>query len=250
MEQGPCTAAAVAADAGAVGPGGAPPPRRADRGRRGRGARAPRRGPRGRGRPARHYLLTDAGRARFGHGYDDLAVSALRYLAAHAGEQAVDGFADQPQRVELLGAAADAGRRGRRPARSGSTALARVLAARGYAAQIREVGTGRHRGVPAVPAPLPGRPRGRRVPGAVRGRDRARSPSCSARTCSASRPSRAATPRAPPTSRSRLPNASTVTDPHAAGPPALRARRPTGVRIRRTTTAPAARAGTKGGSPA
>ncbi len=40
---------------------------------------------RGRGRPARHYLLTEAGRARFGHGYDDLAVSALRYLAEHAG---------------------------------------------------------------------------------------------------------------------------------------------------------------------
>ena len=82
---------------------------------------ASRRGPRGRGRPARHYLLTDAGRARFGHGYDDLAVSALRYLAEHGGESAVRGFAQARVR-ELIGpgaaqiAAADSPGRAR-PAR-------------------------------------------------------------------------------------------------------------------------------------
>ena len=46
---------------------------------------APRRGPRGRGRPAKLFLLTESGRARFGHAYDDLAVSAIRFLAEHAG---------------------------------------------------------------------------------------------------------------------------------------------------------------------
>ncbi|MGZ8749356.1 MAG: helix-turn-helix transcriptional regulator, partial [Pseudonocardia sp.] len=90
MEQGPCTAAAVAAELELS----APAVRRhldalIETGEA-QVRDAAHRGPRGRGRPARHYLLTDAGRARFGHGYDDLAVSALRYLAAHAGEQALD----------------------------------------------------------------------------------------------------------------------------------------------------------------
>src|SRR6185437_3290796 len=63
---------------------------------------ASRRARRGRGRPAGLYLLTDAGRARFGHGYDDLAVAALRYLAEHVGPSAVQDFA--AHRVdELLG---------------------------------------------------------------------------------------------------------------------------------------------------
>jgi predicted ArsR family transcriptional regulator len=137
MEQGPCAAAAVAAELTLS----APAVRRhldalLDAGEA-EVRDAPRRGPRGRGRPARQYLLTDTGRARFGHGYDDLAVSALRYLAEHGGESAVRGFADR-RTAELLGPAdrtAGAGTVGDRVA-----ALARVLAARGYAAQIREVG--------------------------------------------------------------------------------------------------------------
>jgi predicted ArsR family transcriptional regulator len=101
---------------------------------------APRRGPRGRGRPARQYLLTDAGRARFGHGYDELAVSALRYLSRTGGEAAVRGFAES-RVADLLGseaghiaAAASPGAR--------ADALADALTARGYAAQAREAGTG------------------------------------------------------------------------------------------------------------
>lgn len=50
--------------------------------------------PRGRGRPARVYALTDAGRAKFGHAYDDLASTALRYLKLAGGEAAVVAFAD------------------------------------------------------------------------------------------------------------------------------------------------------------
>jgi predicted ArsR family transcriptional regulator len=49
---------------------------------------------RGRGRPARTYALTDRGRAEFPHAYDDLASTALRYLRATGGEQAVAAFAD------------------------------------------------------------------------------------------------------------------------------------------------------------
>ncbi|MDA0567645.1 winged helix-turn-helix transcriptional regulator [Streptomonospora sp. S1-112] len=51
------------------------------------------RGRRGRGRPARVFVITEAGRDAFVHGYDDLAASALRFLAEKAGPQAVAEFA-------------------------------------------------------------------------------------------------------------------------------------------------------------
>jgi predicted ArsR family transcriptional regulator len=49
---------------------------------------------RGRGRPARVYSITDSGRTEFPHAYDDLATTALRYLRATGGEQAVIAFAE------------------------------------------------------------------------------------------------------------------------------------------------------------
>jgi predicted ArsR family transcriptional regulator len=101
---------------------------------------ASRRGPRTRGRPARQYLLTDAGRERFGHGYDDLAVSALRYLARHGGESAIRGFAQDRVR-ELIGSGVEQVAAAETPgARVG--ALAGVLNARGYAAQAQAAGSG------------------------------------------------------------------------------------------------------------
>ncbi len=48
---------------------------------------------RGRGRPSRSYALTDAGRAKFPHAYDDLATTALRYLRETGGDAAVADFA-------------------------------------------------------------------------------------------------------------------------------------------------------------
>jgi len=50
-------------------------------------------GSRGRGRPARLFAITDAGRSAFEHAYDDLATSALRFLAERAGPDAVAEFA-------------------------------------------------------------------------------------------------------------------------------------------------------------
>ncbi|HEU0131510.1 MAG TPA: metalloregulator ArsR/SmtB family transcription factor [Mycobacteriales bacterium] len=47
-----------------------------------------------RGRPAKAYALTDAGREAFPHAYDTLAASALRFLAATGGEAVVRQFAD------------------------------------------------------------------------------------------------------------------------------------------------------------
>ncbi|MCW2744186.1 MAG: Transcriptional regulator [Mycobacterium sp.] len=140
MEQGPVTAAAVAAELELS----APAVRRhldaliADGEAEAR--QASQRGPRGRGRPARQYLLTDSGRARFGHGYDDLAVAALRYLAEHGGQSAVADFA-QGRVDEMLGdGAAKVSAAGGADARA--DVLADVLTARGYAAQTREAGSG------------------------------------------------------------------------------------------------------------
>ncbi len=99
---------------------------------------APRRGNRGRGRPARLYLLTEAGRVRFGHGYDDLAVAALRYLAETGGPNAVRTFADrraselvERYRDGILANGTVTGRVG---------ALADALSAQGYAAAARRAG--------------------------------------------------------------------------------------------------------------
>jgi predicted ArsR family transcriptional regulator len=52
-------------------------------------------GNRGRGRPAKVFVITDAGRSAFEHTYDDLATSALRFLEQTAGPEAVTAFARQ-----------------------------------------------------------------------------------------------------------------------------------------------------------
>jgi len=48
---------------------------------------------RGRGRPAKYFTLTGPGRDTFTQAYDDLAVSALRFLAEAGGPDAVADFA-------------------------------------------------------------------------------------------------------------------------------------------------------------
>jgi predicted ArsR family transcriptional regulator len=47
----------------------------------------------GRGRPAKYYYLTQAGRERFDQDYDDLAVAALRFLAESGVDDQVMEFA-------------------------------------------------------------------------------------------------------------------------------------------------------------
>jgi predicted ArsR family transcriptional regulator len=49
----------------------------------------------GRGRPAKRYRLTAAGRAKLEHTYDDLATAAIRQLREIGGEEAVQRFARQ-----------------------------------------------------------------------------------------------------------------------------------------------------------
>lgn len=95
---------------------------------------------RGRGRPAKLFLLTEAGRSRFGHAYDDLAVAALRYLAEYGGQDAVRAFAER-RVAALVDAHRDAVL-----AESGTEeraqALAAALTSEGYAASTREAGSG------------------------------------------------------------------------------------------------------------
>ena len=86
---------------------------------------------RGRGRPARLFAITDAGRSAFEHAYDDLASSALRFLAETGGPAAVEEFA-RHQVAELerrYGPAVAAAPPGERV-----QALADALSADGYAA--------------------------------------------------------------------------------------------------------------------
>jgi predicted ArsR family transcriptional regulator len=88
-------------------------------------------GSRSRGRPARLFAITDAGRSAFEHAYDDLATSALRFLAEKAGPAAVAEFArrkiaDLEARYRPVVDAA--------PAELRVQALAEALSADGYAA--------------------------------------------------------------------------------------------------------------------
>ena len=88
-------------------------------------------GNRGRGRPARVFVITDAGRSAFEHAYDDLASSALRFLAETAGPEAVTEFARR-QLSDLERRYAPAVARGNLASRV--EALAKALSADGYAA--------------------------------------------------------------------------------------------------------------------
>jgi predicted ArsR family transcriptional regulator len=86
---------------------------------------------RGRGRPAKLFAITDAGRSTFVHAYDDLASSALRFLAETAGEQAVGEFA----RRQLAGLEAKLGPLVQSaPPEQRVRVLAEALSADGYAA--------------------------------------------------------------------------------------------------------------------
>ncbi|HEX6445068.1 MAG TPA: metalloregulator ArsR/SmtB family transcription factor [Streptosporangiales bacterium] len=94
---------------------------------------APCRGQRGRGRPARAFVITEAGRDAFYQGYDDLAASALRYVGEIAGPEAVAAFArhrvaelERRYRQHLAGV----------PEGERAEALAKALSGDGYAASV------------------------------------------------------------------------------------------------------------------
>ncbi|WP_221184070.1 helix-turn-helix transcriptional regulator [Kineococcus radiotolerans] len=92
---------------------------------------------RGRGRPAKEYVVGSAGHDALPAGYDDLALSALAYLAEVQGPAAVEDFAQR--RFAALEQSL-AGLQGSPAERV--QALVAALAAQGYSASARPAGRG------------------------------------------------------------------------------------------------------------
>jgi predicted ArsR family transcriptional regulator len=97
--------------------------------------------PRGRGRPAKSFVLTAAAREGFPHLYDGIATSALRWIAEHGGSEAVTAFAESQVsaleercRTAMCEAGDDPIAR--------AEALAEALTAEGYAANATTIASG------------------------------------------------------------------------------------------------------------
>ncbi|MGZ8738457.1 MAG: helix-turn-helix transcriptional regulator [Nocardioides sp.] len=96
---------------------------------------------RGRGRPARRWVVSPAGHDALASGYGVLAAQALRYLAAYVGPEAVAGFAQDriaAQEQRYAGALAEAGAQ----PRARVDALVAALNEDGFAATARPIGSG------------------------------------------------------------------------------------------------------------
>ncbi len=101
-------------------------------------ARDPRVGStRGRGRPSKVFLMTDEGRSQFEHSYDDLAVAALKFMAAHSGDHLVNAFAESRAEDIERKATSYLAKRAKKV-----DALATFLTEQGYAASVEKRGTG------------------------------------------------------------------------------------------------------------
>ena len=92
---------------------------------------------RGRGRPSKVFVMTDGGREKFEHSYDDLAVAALKFMSAQSGGQLVQAFAqsraDDIERKAVTFMAKKSQK---------NQALATFLTEQGYAASIESKPTG------------------------------------------------------------------------------------------------------------
>ncbi len=92
---------------------------------------------RGRGRPPRVYSITESGRDIFDQAYDDLAMSALRFLSERGGEDAVTAFASERARdlerryLPVLADESDPQHR--------AELLARVMTDDGFAASVTDI---------------------------------------------------------------------------------------------------------------
>lgn len=95
---------------------------------------------RGRGRPAKAYLLTEFGRSRLPHSYDEIAVQALEFLGEHGGPEAVTAFARQRAQAIVdavrteLDAAPDL--------HSKVKVISGALSSAGFAADVERIGLG------------------------------------------------------------------------------------------------------------
>jgi predicted ArsR family transcriptional regulator len=97
---------------------------------------------RGRGRPSKVFLMTDQGRAQFEHTYDDLAVSALKFMASHSGEHLVAAFAEA-RAQEIESKATEYIEQNKKSHKGDKVALlAEFLTDQGYAASVEDRGLG------------------------------------------------------------------------------------------------------------
>jgi predicted ArsR family transcriptional regulator len=100
----------------------------------------------GRGRPAKRYQLTSAGRAGLRHAYDDLAGAAMRSLQALGGESAVREFARE--RVDAIVEGIEpVAERSREALVDKADEIAGAFRVAGFAAAARTVGAGTQTGV-------------------------------------------------------------------------------------------------------
>lgn len=92
---------------------------------------------RGRGRPSKVFVMTDAGREKFEHSYDDLAVAALKFMSAQSGEHLVTAFAQsRADDIERKASTVIA------KSSKKLDALANFLTEQGYAASVGPRGAG------------------------------------------------------------------------------------------------------------
>jgi predicted ArsR family transcriptional regulator len=86
---------------------------------------------RGRGRPSKVFVMTDNGREKFEHSYDDLAVAALKFMSAQMGDASIKAFAESRADDIVKKASASISKRAHK-----SDALATFLSGQGYAASV------------------------------------------------------------------------------------------------------------------
>ena len=93
----------------------------------------------GRGRPAKRYRLTAAGRAKLEHTYDDLASAAMRQLREIGGEDAIHAFAKRRIDTILAGVEPVAGH-AESDVETAADRVADALTKAGYATTTTRVG--------------------------------------------------------------------------------------------------------------
>lgn len=98
-------------------------------------------GRRGRGRPAKAFVLTATARDSFPHFYDGIATAALRWIAQHGGPEAVQDFA-AAQVSALEERCRQALREAGDDPLARAEALAEALTAEGYAANATTIASG------------------------------------------------------------------------------------------------------------
>lgn len=113
---------------------------------------------RGRGRPAKAYVLTEIGRSRLPHGYDALALEAMEFLAATAGPESIARFARG--RAEQIVAGISEQLATTTDLRARADLIAAALTTHGFSATTEQIGVGtqicqHHCPVAAVAARFP-----------------------------------------------------------------------------------------------